>query len=87
MTEEQKILEILQEVKDPEIPVLSVVDMGIISGVKTSADATEIKMTPTFVGCPAMEAMKKRRLSQSPIRPHNKILHNASFFQLRNQKK
>jgi ring-1,2-phenylacetyl-CoA epoxidase subunit PaaD len=60
MTEEQKILELLQEVKDPEIPVLSVVDMGIISGVKTSADATEIKMTPTFVGCPAIDMMKNQ---------------------------
>ena len=60
MTAEQKILELLQEVKDPEIPVLSVVDMGIISGVKTSAESTEIKMTPTFVGCPAIDMMKNQ---------------------------
>ena len=50
----------LQEVKDPEIPVLSVVDMGIISGVKTDDQTTEIKMTPTFVGCPAIDLMKKQ---------------------------
>ncbi len=60
MNEEQKILALLQEVKDPEIPVLSVIDMGIISGIQSSEAATEIKMTPTFVGCPAIDMMKNQ---------------------------
>jgi ring-1,2-phenylacetyl-CoA epoxidase subunit PaaD len=53
----------LESVKDPEIPVLSVVDMGIITKVATGqsqiASSAHITMTPTFVGCPAIGVMKK----------------------------
>ena len=49
----------LENVKDPEIPVLTVVDMGIIYGIEISPLSTcTITMTPTFVGCPAIEVMK-----------------------------
>ena len=54
----------LENVQDPEIPVLSVIDMGIITGVEVSPNETgvnsaKITMTPTFVGCPAIDVMKK----------------------------
>lgn len=52
------ILTWLDEVKDPEIPVLSLVDLGVITDVVISEDQVKIEMTPTFVGCPAMEIMK-----------------------------
>ncbi len=48
----------LEEVKDPEIPVLSLVDLGVISEVSIKGGAVTIEMTPTFVGCPALEVMK-----------------------------
>lgn len=48
----------LQEVKDPEIPVLSLVDLGVITEVEVSGGAVKIEMTPTFVGCPALDYMK-----------------------------
>lgn len=59
--EQQKIYELLQQVKDPEIPVLSVVDMGIITAVDINPASSQVlvTMTPTFVGCPAIEVMKK----------------------------
>jgi ring-1,2-phenylacetyl-CoA epoxidase subunit PaaD len=53
---------VLENVKDPEIPVLSVIDMGIIYKVEIPDDKPEsciITMTPTFVGCPAIDIMKK----------------------------
>lgn len=54
-----KILELLQDVKDPEMPFISVVDLGIISNVVIQENGRIlIKMTPTFVGCPAIEYMK-----------------------------
>lgn len=57
---EDEILEALKAVKDPEIPVISVVHLGIISYVKLKEKgAVEIGMTPTFAGCPAVEVMKK----------------------------
>lgn len=45
----------LDEIKDPEIPVLSIVDMGIVRDVIMNDDAIEIVITPTYTGCPAMD--------------------------------
>ncbi len=57
MTEEQQIWQLLSEVKDPEVPVLSVVDLGIVRSVKTSNDQVQISITPTYSGCPAMDVI------------------------------
>lgn len=55
-----EVKEWLKEVMDPEIPVLSLVDMGVITKIVESSDGElMVYMTPTFVGCPAMDAMKK----------------------------
>lgn len=58
MTDEKTIREWLSEVKDPEIPVLSLIDLGVIRDVQISDGAITIVLTPTFVGCPAMEVMQ-----------------------------
>jgi len=56
---EQEIWKALENVSDPEIPVISVIDLGIISGVNIGADGkVTIKMTPTFAGCPAIKYMQ-----------------------------
>ena len=44
----------LQEVPDPEIPVLSVVDLGVVREVSWDGDACVVVITPTYSGCPAM---------------------------------
>lgn len=54
----EQIWEWLEEVKDPEIPVLSLVDLGVITHVDLSANGVTVEMTPTFVGCPALNYMK-----------------------------
>jgi ring-1,2-phenylacetyl-CoA epoxidase subunit PaaD len=53
---EMEIWEWLKEVPDPEIPVLSIVDLGIVRGVQCAAQrgVTKIIITPTYSGCPAM---------------------------------
>jgi ring-1,2-phenylacetyl-CoA epoxidase subunit PaaD len=48
----------LEEVKDPEIPVLSLVDLGVITEVAVDGNDVYVEMTPTFVGCPALDYMK-----------------------------
>lgn len=48
----------LEDVKDPEIPVLSLVDLGVITEVNVEGSHVKIVMTPTFVGCPALDLMK-----------------------------
>jgi ring-1,2-phenylacetyl-CoA epoxidase subunit PaaD len=55
----------LENVKDPEIPVLSVIDMGIITKVELHGDnGCNITITPTFVGCPAIDVIKKNISSE-----------------------
>ncbi|MFD2513424.1 1,2-phenylacetyl-CoA epoxidase subunit PaaD [Pontibacter locisalis] len=70
----ENILTLLEEVKDPEIPVLSLVDLGVITGVEISEDDhVTVNMTPTFAGCPAMDYMKKdveRTLDKYGISKH-----------------
>lgn len=49
----------LQEVKDPEIPVVSLLELGVITDIAiTNEGSVHIKMTPTFSGCPAIDYMK-----------------------------
>lgn len=48
----------LEDVKDPEIPVLSLVDLGVITSIQVTDEGVHIEMTPTFVGCPALDYMK-----------------------------
>ncbi|HRI80391.1 MAG TPA: phenylacetate-CoA oxygenase subunit PaaJ [Cyclobacteriaceae bacterium] len=52
------IMRWLEDVKDPEIPALSLVDLGVITAVAIDGSQVSVEMTPTFVGCPAMEIMK-----------------------------
>ncbi|HYC86050.1 MAG TPA: 1,2-phenylacetyl-CoA epoxidase subunit PaaD [Chryseosolibacter sp.] len=54
------ILEWLEEVKDPEVPVLSLVDLGVITDVAVEGSAVRVELTPTFVGCPALDMMKEQ---------------------------
>ena len=53
-----EILTTLHSVKDPEIPVVSIVEMGLIADVQTAPDSVCVKITPTFAGCPAVEVMR-----------------------------
>lgn len=56
--DKKQILNWLEEVKDPEIPVLSLVDLGVITDVNIDNNHVKVKMTPTFSGCPAIDYMK-----------------------------
>jgi len=56
-TEEKKIWQLLEAVCDPEVPVLTIVDLGIVRDVKVKDNGVEIIITPTYSGCPAMDAI------------------------------
>lgn len=49
---------ILDAVKDPEIPVISIWDLGVLTDVKKNADGIEVIITPTYSGCPAMDVIR-----------------------------
>jgi ring-1,2-phenylacetyl-CoA epoxidase subunit PaaD len=56
---EAEIWEALDEIPDPEIPVVSLVDLGVIRSVDVQNEHVRIEFTPTFLGCPALEFMKR----------------------------
>ena len=48
----------LAEIPDPEIPVVSLVDLGVVKSVRIDDERVHIELTPTFMGCPALERME-----------------------------
>jgi ring-1,2-phenylacetyl-CoA epoxidase subunit PaaD len=74
-----EIYEWLEEVKDPEIPVLSLVDLGVITEVVVQGDNVKIEMTPTFVGCPALDYMKEEVKSVLRSKGVKNIEVNVTF--------
>ncbi len=57
---ESAVREALHAVRDPEIPVLSVVDLGMIGDIEVSEHSVVVKWMPTFVGCPALEHIQQQ---------------------------
>lgn len=52
--EEQLVYDLIKEIPDPEIPVLTIVDLGVIRHVEQDETGFTITITPTYTGCPAM---------------------------------
>jgi ring-1,2-phenylacetyl-CoA epoxidase subunit PaaD len=55
----EAVWEALAEVPDPEIPVLSVVDLGLVHAVELEGERLRVELLPTFVGCPALEVIRR----------------------------
>ena len=55
---EAAVWDALAEIPDPEIPVISLVDLGVVKSVEVEAERVRIEFTPTFMGCPALDAMR-----------------------------
>ena len=56
---EQQVTQLLAQVPDPEIPVLSIIDLGIVREVRQQADGRiRVAITPTYSGCPATELIR-----------------------------
>ena len=75
------ILNLLEEISDPEIPILTINDLGIVRGVEIlSDDEVNITITPTYSGCPAMDAIAfdiKMKLIVNGIKKTN-IIYSIS---------
>lgn len=57
------VWELLDQVMDPEVPVLSVVELGIVRDVRIEADGVTVVVTPTYSGCPAMQVIEQDIMS------------------------
>ena len=53
----KKLISILGQVSDPEIPVLSIMDMGVVRSAVIENDIVKVQITPTYSGCPAMDVI------------------------------
>ena len=58
MVTAQEVWAALAEIADPEIPVISLVDLGVIRDVGVESGTVRVDFTPTFLGCPALEVMR-----------------------------
>jgi ring-1,2-phenylacetyl-CoA epoxidase subunit PaaD len=59
MVTEAQVWDALEAIPDPEIPVVSLVDLGVIRSVEVEDGRVRVELTPTFLGCPALEAMRR----------------------------
>ena len=57
-TTTSELWELLEAVKDPEVPVISVVELGVVRHIEQQPDGIHITITPTYSGCPAMQVME-----------------------------
>ena len=70
MVEATHIWDLLEEVSDPEVPVLSVVDLGVVRDVYIEEEWVHITITPTYSGCPAMKTMEddiRKKLAENKL--------------------
>ena len=58
MVTAEAVWEALAEIPDPEIPVISLVELGVVREVEVEDGRVRIEFTPTFLGCPALEVMR-----------------------------
>lgn len=69
MLSQENILSLLSEIPDPEIPVITIVELGVIRDVNVIDDKSiELKITPTYSGCPAMKQIEddvKKKLKEN----------------------
>ncbi|MBT9258373.1 MAG: phenylacetate-CoA oxygenase subunit PaaJ [Clostridiales bacterium] len=63
------VLELLKEVKDPEIPTLNIVDLGLVEAIRFDRGRLEIDLLPTFTGCPALDIIRAEVMEKARTLP------------------
>ena len=79
---EAQVWEALEEIPDPEIPVVSLVDLGVIRSVDVANGHVRIEFTPTFLGCPALEFMKRameEKVTELGAEPEVEVISDDSW--------
>jgi ring-1,2-phenylacetyl-CoA epoxidase subunit PaaD len=79
---EAEVWDALAEIPDPEIPVISLVDLGVIRSVHVAGKSVRIEFTPTFLGCPALEVMRDamtERVAALGAEPEVRVITDDSW--------
>jgi ring-1,2-phenylacetyl-CoA epoxidase subunit PaaD len=82
MVTADEVWDALAEIPDPEIPVVSLVDLGVIRDVCVDAGRARVDFTPTFLGCPALEVMKgqmEARLAELGVAPDVRVVRDEPW--------
>jgi len=81
LTEEQ-VWDALAEIEDPEIPVISIVDLGVVRDVQVENGTVRVEFTPTFLGCPALEVMRTQmaeKIEALGAEPEVEVINDDSW--------
>jgi ring-1,2-phenylacetyl-CoA epoxidase subunit PaaD len=79
---EAQVWEALGEIPDPEIPVISLVELGVIRDVQVADGRVRVEFTPTFLGCPALEVMRDQmaaKLRELGAEPEVTVISDDSW--------
>ena len=82
MVAAEQVWEALAQIPDPEIPVISLVELGVIRGVEVEDGRVRVDFTPTFLGCPALEVMQAEmaeRIRALGAEPDVRVLSDDSW--------
>ena len=82
MVTEAQVWEALAEIPDPEIPVISLVELGVVRDVQITDGRVRVEFTPTFLGCPALEVMRDQmaaRLRELGAEPEVAVISDDSW--------
>ena len=82
MVTAEQVWNALAEIPDPEIPVISLVDLGVIRDVGVANGTVRVAFTPTFLGCPALEVMRDamaERIRELGAEPEIEVLTDDSW--------
>jgi ring-1,2-phenylacetyl-CoA epoxidase subunit PaaD len=78
----ETVWEALAEIPDPEIPVLSLVELGVVKDVEVEGGRVRVEFTPTFLGCPALEVMRDamaRKIEELGAEPEIRVVLDDSW--------
>jgi ring-1,2-phenylacetyl-CoA epoxidase subunit PaaD len=79
---EAQVWDALAEIADPEIPVISLVELGVVRGVEVADGRVRVEFTPTFLGCPALEVMRRameERIAELGANPDVEVVLDDSW--------
>ncbi|MFN2470600.1 MAG: 1,2-phenylacetyl-CoA epoxidase subunit PaaD [Gaiellaceae bacterium] len=79
---EEDVWRALAEIPDPEIPVISLVDLGVVRDVHVEGRNVRVAFTPTFLGCPALEVMRDAiaaRITELGAEPQVNVISDDSW--------
>jgi ring-1,2-phenylacetyl-CoA epoxidase subunit PaaD len=82
MVTEEKVWDALAEIPDPEIPPISIVDLGVVRGVEIENGRVRVDFTPTFLGCPALEVMRDAmaaKIAELGAEPEIRVITDDSW--------